>query len=131
VKKYFFLKPRLLWLRINIYLIFSVIDFWFRKGFSSGYCGASGGSGGLTQRAGEDGEGQAGGGGQARPQGHSKTRPGTIGTLINVVGPNHTATKTPWELRGLSPNFHVHASGERFFIFPGSVHIFSCSRIGR
>jgi hypothetical protein len=34
-------------------------------------------------------------------------------------------------LRGLSPNFHVHASGERFFIFPGSVHIFSCSRIGR
>jgi hypothetical protein len=34
-----------------------------------------------------------------------------------------------WELRGLSPTFHVHVSVSD--LFPGLVHIFSCSRIGR
>jgi hypothetical protein len=38
------------------------------------------------------------------------------------------------ELRGLSPNFflHIHVSRERLiYSHAGSVHIFSCSRIGR
>ncbi len=35
------------------------------------------------------------------------------------------------ELRGLSSNFHIHVSVSDLNIFPGSVHIFSCSRIGR
>jgi hypothetical protein len=34
------------------------------------------------------------------------------------------------ELRGLSPGFHIHVSLSNY-ILPGSVHIFSCSRIGR
>ncbi len=29
-----------------------------------------------------------------------------------------------WELRGLSPNFHIHVSVSDLYIFPGSVHIF-------
>ncbi len=30
-----------------------------------------------------------------------------------------------WELRGLSPNFHIHVSvSDLYCIFPGSVHIF-------
>ncbi len=33
------------------------------------------------------------------------------------------------DLRGLSPNFHIHVSVNDLYI-PGSVHIFSCSRIG-
>ncbi len=33
------------------------------------------------------------------------------------------------ELRGLSPNFHIHVAWA-IYIFPGSVHIFSCTRIG-
>jgi hypothetical protein len=37
-----------------------------------------------------------------------------------------------WELRGLSPNFHIHVSVSNLYsIFPGSVQIFPCSRIGR
>jgi hypothetical protein len=28
------------------------------------------------------------------------------------------------ELRGLSPNFHIHVSVSDLYIFPGSVHIF-------
>jgi hypothetical protein len=35
------------------------------------------------------------------------------------------------ELHGHSPNFHIHVSVSDLYIFPGSVHIFSCSRIGR
>ncbi len=36
------------------------------------------------------------------------------------------------ELRALSPNFHIHMSvSDLYCIFPGSVHIFPCSRIGR
>ena len=36
------------------------------------------------------------------------------------------------ELRGLSPNFHIHVSVLwAIYKFRGSVHIFSCSRIGR
>jgi hypothetical protein len=36
------------------------------------------------------------------------------------------------ELRGLSPNFHIHVSvGDLYTVFPGLVHTFSCSRIGR
>ncbi len=35
------------------------------------------------------------------------------------------------ELRGLSTNFHIHVSVSNLYsIFPGLVHIFSCSRIG-
>ncbi len=34
------------------------------------------------------------------------------------------------ELRGLSPNFHIHVSVSDLHI-PRKVHIFSCSRIGR
>ncbi len=37
-----------------------------------------------------------------------------------------------WELRGLNPNFYIHVSvSDLFSILSGSVHIFSCSRIGR
>ncbi len=37
-----------------------------------------------------------------------------------------------WEVRGLSPNCHIHMSvRDLYSTFPGSVHIFSCSRIGR
>ncbi len=32
------------------------------------------------------------------------------------------------KLRGLSPNIHIHRA---IYIIPGSVHIFSCNRIGR
>jgi hypothetical protein len=35
------------------------------------------------------------------------------------------------KLRGLSLNFHIHMSVSDLYIFPGFVHIFSCSRIGR
>jgi hypothetical protein len=36
-----------------------------------------------------------------------------------------------WELRGLSPNFHIHVSVSNLYtVFPGSVHIFSCRRLG-
>ncbi len=34
-----------------------------------------------------------------------------------------------WELRGLSPTFHVHVSVSD--LFPGLVHIFSCCRVGK
>ncbi len=36
-----------------------------------------------------------------------------------------------WELRGHSPNFHIHVSVSDLYIFPGSVHIFSCNRVDR
>ncbi len=36
-----------------------------------------------------------------------------------------------WELRGLSPNFQINVSVSDLYKFPGSVYIFSCSRIGR
>ncbi len=37
-----------------------------------------------------------------------------------------------WELRGLSPNFHIHvAVSDLYCISPLSVHIFGCSKIGR
>ncbi len=36
------------------------------------------------------------------------------------------------ELRGLSPNFHIHVSVSNLqYLFPRSVHLFSCCRIGR
>ncbi len=35
-----------------------------------------------------------------------------------------------WELRGLSPNFHIHVSVSDFYIPKIGPHI-SCSRIGR
>ncbi len=36
-----------------------------------------------------------------------------------------------WELRGLSPNRHINVSvSDLYCIFPGSVHIFPCSRTG-
>jgi hypothetical protein len=35
------------------------------------------------------------------------------------------------ELRGLSPNFHIHVSVCVIYIFPELLHIFSCSKIGR
>ncbi len=36
------------------------------------------------------------------------------------------------ELRGLSPNFHIHVSvGDLYTVFPGLVHTFSGSRIDR
>jgi hypothetical protein len=36
------------------------------------------------------------------------------------------------ELRGLSPHFHIHVSvSDLQYIFPRSVHLFYCSRIGR
>ncbi len=35
-----------------------------------------------------------------------------------------------WELRGLSPNFHIQCLWA-IYIFSGLVHIFPCSRIGR
>jgi hypothetical protein len=34
------------------------------------------------------------------------------------------------KLRGLSPNFYIHISGERFLLYPPSVCLFGCSRIG-
>jgi hypothetical protein len=34
------------------------------------------------------------------------------------------------KLSGLSPYFHIHVSVSDLYIFPGSVHIFSCSRTG-
>ncbi len=52
----------------------------------------------------------------------------------------YTATKIPFmysQKRNctslLSPNFHIHVSVSDLYIprIPGSVHIFSCSRIGR
>jgi hypothetical protein len=36
-----------------------------------------------------------------------------------------------WELRGLSSNFHIHVSVSDLYTFPGSVHIFPCSKMGR
>jgi hypothetical protein len=36
-----------------------------------------------------------------------------------------------WELGGLSPNLHIHVSVSDLYIPIGSVHIVSCSRIGR
>jgi hypothetical protein len=33
-----------------------------------------------------------------------------------------------WELRGLSPNFHIHVSVSVEFIFPGLVHIYTVDR---
>ncbi len=37
-----------------------------------------------------------------------------------------------WELPGLSPNFYVHVSViDLYSIFPGSVHIFCCTKIDR
>ena len=36
-----------------------------------------------------------------------------------------------WELRGLSPNFHIHVSLNDLYLVPGSVHIFGCSKIDR
>jgi hypothetical protein len=56
------------------------------------------------------------------------------GPYGDVNAPEWTAAKIPymysifWELRGLSLNFHIHAS---VIDLTGSVHIFSCSRIGR
>ncbi len=51
---------------------------------------------------------------------------------------NHTATKNRFmysqqrKLRSLSPNFHIHVSCMlAIYIFPESVHLFSCSKIGR
>ncbi len=36
-----------------------------------------------------------------------------------------------WEFYGLSPNFHSYMCLWAIYIFPGSIHIFSCRRIGR
>jgi hypothetical protein len=44
---------------------------------------------------------------------------------------NHIYVFLFWELRGVSPNFHIHVSVSDLYIFPEMVHIFSCSRIGR
>ncbi len=47
----------------------------------------------------------------------------------------YTAMKTSFmysqKLCRLSPNFHIHVSMSDLYIFPGSVHLFSSSRIGR
>jgi hypothetical protein len=36
-----------------------------------------------------------------------------------------------WKLRGLSPNFYIYVSVSDLYFPIGSVHTFSCSRIGR
>ncbi len=57
-------------------------------------------------------------------------------TDVHTTKPRH-CTEDPiyvflcWELRGHSPNFHIHVSVSDLYIPAGSVHIFSCSRIGR
>jgi hypothetical protein len=38
----------------------------------------------------------------------------------------YTATKIPF-MYSFSGNFHIHVSVSDLYIFPGSVHIFSCS----
>ncbi len=56
------------------------------------------------------------------------------GAMTKAAG--HTATKIPFmysQKRNCAPqsNVHIHVSVSDSYIFPGSVHIFSCSRIGR
>ncbi len=59
----------------------------------------------------------------------------TLCALSYFCFPPHCNEKTIYvfpekELSGLSPNFHIHVSVSDLYI-PRSVHMFSCSRIGR
>ncbi len=64
------------------------------------------------------------------------TLPASVGRILSVqymckyvcvnCNENRIFVFPEKELPGLSPNFHIHV-----YIFPGSVHIFSCSRMGR
>ncbi len=68
---------------------------------------------------------------------HSRWRSTTA--LLNNCGAWSTYTaKKIWiyvfpgkELRGLIPNFHIYVSVSDLRIFPRSVHLFSCSKLGR
>jgi hypothetical protein len=60
-------------------------------------------------------------------------------TLHLVLGREHTVhfTENPiyvfpgTELRSLSPNSCIHVSVSNLYIFPGSAHIFGCSKTHR
>ncbi len=52
--------------------------------------------------------------------------------VSNTANGNPISVFTEKELCGLSPNFHIHESvSDLYTVFPRSVHLFSCSRIGR
>jgi hypothetical protein len=62
--------------------------------------------------------------------------PTTVNTELQPLHckENHIFLFLFWELRGLSPNFHIHVSvscEQLIHIFPWSVYIFPCSRIVR
>jgi hypothetical protein len=58
------------------------------------------------------------------------------GVLAISIGSSHCNENSIFvfpekKLRGLSPNFHIHVSVSDLYIPRISVHIFSCSRMGR